>query len=420
MLKKLWNYGRKDSLIRDSFILFTASSIVNVGAFIFHLIMGRFLGPANYGILGTLLTIVYIVNVPINVIQTTITKFVSQFKALNENNKISLLIRGSFRKLFVIGFFSTLFIILISPLIAQFLHISKLNIILLSPIILFSVLLPIVRGTLQGLQKFNLLGLNLILEIIFKLGLGIIFVYLGYKVNGAISAVVLSFLFPILLGLFTIKNFFEKKQTDSFDQKKIYNYTYPVLISLTLMSLLFTIDVFLVKHYFEEELAGFYVAASIIGKIIFFATFAISQVMFPKSVEKFSLNQSSKTILKKSLLLVSLLSVPITIFYFIFPQFVTLILFGNEYMKINNLLGIFGIAISLFSFSYLLVLYNLSISRINLIFPLIFFVILETLLIYFIHTTLLQVVLILTIIMLLVFIYLLFYTFANKKWSSSQ
>ena len=83
MLKKLWNYGRKDSLIRDSFILFTASSIVNVGAFIFHLIMGRFLGPANYGILGTLLTIVYIVNVPINVIQTTIKKFVSQFKALN-------------------------------------------------------------------------------------------------------------------------------------------------------------------------------------------------------------------------------------------------------------------------------------------------------------------------------------------------
>ena len=331
-----------------------------------------------------------------------------------------MLIRGSFRKLFVIGFFSTLFIILISPLIAQFLHISKLNIILLSPIILFSVLLPIVRGTLQGIQKFNLLGLNLILEIIFKLGLGIIFVYLGYKVNGAISAVVLSFLFPILLGLFTIKNFFEKKQNDSFDQKKIYNYTYPVLISLTLMSLLFTIDVFLVKHYFDEELAGFYVAASIIGKIIFFDTFAISQVMFPKSVEKFSLNQSSKTILKKSLLLVSLLSVPITIFYFIFPQFVTLILFGNEYMKINNLLGIFGIAISLFSFSYLLVLYNLSISRINIIFPLIFFVILETLLIYFIHTTLLQVVVILTIIMLLVFIYLLFYTFAYKKWSSSQ
>ena len=84
---------------------------------------------------------------------------------------------------------------------------------ILSPIILFSVILPIIRGNLQGLQKFKLLGLNLITEIIVKLFLGILLVYLGFKVNGAIFAVVLSFFFPILLGLISIRRYLTKNIT---------------------------------------------------------------------------------------------------------------------------------------------------------------------------------------------------------------
>jgi len=416
MIKKLWYYGREDSLIRDSLLLFSATLIVNFGAFLYHFVMGRLLGVANYGVLGTLLTILYIINVPVNVIQTTITKFVVNYKALKEEEKINFLIRRSFRRLFILGIVGVIIVNIISSVIANFLHISRLNVIIISPIILFALLLPIVRGNLQGLQKFQLLGLNLIFEIIIKLGLGVTLVYIGYRINGAIFAIVLSFLFPILFGLISIRQYIKKKQVESFDNKKVYKYTYPVLIALTLMTFLFTIDVFLVKHLFDDLTAGLYVAAAIIGKIIFFGTFAISQVMFPKSVERHSLNQSTKKILKKSLLLVAIIAIPITLFYFLFPEFVTIVLFGKNYLGITNLLGLFGVAISLFSFSYLLVLYNLSINRTKLIYFLVFAAILETVLIYLMHDSLFQVLLILTGIMTMVFLFVLSYTLVDKRW----
>ena len=422
MLKRLWNYRKdEDSLVRDSFLLFSATTIVNAGAFLFHVIMGRFLGPANYGILGTLLTILYIINVPVNVIQTIITKFVSEFNANSDLDNINSLIRRSLKKLFIFGIVAAVFIIIVSPIAADFLHTTNLSILLLSPIILFSFLLPVIRGNLQGLQKFKHLGLNLIFEIIFKLGVGILFVYLGFKVYGAILAVVFSFLFPILFGLAQIKNYLTKKENGSgLETKQIYKYAQPVLISLTLLSFLFTIDVFLVKHFFNEILAGYYVAAALVGKIIFFATFAISQVMFPKSVENFSLNKPTKKILKKSLFLVSLIAIPATIIYFLFPRVITIILFGKDYLPITGLLGLFGIAISLFSLSYILVLYNLSINKTSLIYFLILAAVLETILIFFVHDTLLQILLILASTMAVVFLFLLSYTFIGAKWSGSQ
>ena len=410
MLKKLWNYGREDSLVRDSFLLFLTTSIANFGAFLFHFFMGRFLGPADYGTLGSLLTILYIINVPINVIQTAITKFVSQFKTLKEEDKINVLLRKSFRKFSFIGFIAMILLVIISPVIAKFLHISTMNLIIISPVILFAVLLPIIRGNLQGLQKFRLLGLNLILEVLFKFGLGVLLVYLGYRINGALLAIVISFIFPTFLGLLSIKQYLKKKIVTSFETKKIYKYSYPLLISLTLMSFLFTVDVILVKHFFDETAAGLYVSAAIIGKVIFFGTFAISQVMFPKTVERHSLNKPSKNILKRSLILMSIIAVPACIIYFLFPEIITLILFGKNYLGITNMLGLFGIAMSLFSFSYVLVLYNLSLEKTNLIYILTFAVILETLLIYFMHSSLIQVLSIVTIIMALVFLFLLLYT----------
>src|SRR3989344_5020254 len=144
MLKRLWNYRKdEDSLVRDSFLLFSATTIVNAGAFLFHVIMGRFLGPANYGILGTLLTILYIINVHVNVIQTIITKFVSEFNANSDLDNINSLIRRSLKKLFIFGIVAAVFIIIVSPIAADFLHTTNLSILLLSPIILFSFLLPV-------------------------------------------------------------------------------------------------------------------------------------------------------------------------------------------------------------------------------------------------------------------------------------
>ena len=102
-LRKLFKYTKEDSLIRDSFILFIATMIMNLAGFLYHFVMGRVLGPADYGILGVVLSLFYILLVPFNVIQTSISKFVAMFKAKGDNKSISNLFVRASRKLLLIS-----------------------------------------------------------------------------------------------------------------------------------------------------------------------------------------------------------------------------------------------------------------------------------------------------------------------------
>ena len=424
MLKKLWNYGRNDSMVRDSFLLFSTTMIANVGAFIFHIIMGRLLGTAGYGVLGVLLSLIHLLGVPINALQTVVAKFVAKFKADNEQEKINYLLRKSSVKLLSYAFLGFIVSVIISPFISAFLKISTLNFLLLSPVIIFVAILPVARGAFQGLQRFNMLGLNLFLEILIKLIVGITLVYLGLNVNGAILAVTLSFLFPTLIAVVMLKKYFVKTN-ETINTKQIYKYSYPVLIAILSLVAILSIDILLVKHFFEESMAGFYAAASLSGKIIYFATLPISQVLFPKSIERQIIKQSTTSILKKGMLLISLVAIPIVVFYFLFPTLVLNILFGKEFVLIYNTLGyniifLFGLAIAIFSFDYILVNYNLSIDRTSFIYWLIPATIAEAILIYLFHASLLQVILIVNIVLFLLLLYLSLYTLKSIKWLKYQ
>src|SRR3989344_1622923 len=154
----------KNSLVRENFFFFLATNILNVFAFLFHFYMGRKLGPEDYGVLGVLLALIYLFNITSGTIQSSIAKFTSIFKAKKNFKKIKFLLRNSVKKLFFYGILFNLTFILISPLLAKFLHIPVLPLIILSFMISFEFILPVVRGALQGLQKFNNLGFNLILE----------------------------------------------------------------------------------------------------------------------------------------------------------------------------------------------------------------------------------------------------------------
>ena len=82
-------------LARHSSIIFSATIAANFFSYLFHVYMGRSLGPAEYGILGSLLAAFYILFVPLEAISTVVTKFVSEFQAKEEYGKVaSLLLAG--------------------------------------------------------------------------------------------------------------------------------------------------------------------------------------------------------------------------------------------------------------------------------------------------------------------------------------
>jgi O-antigen/teichoic acid export membrane protein len=299
---------------------------------------------------------------------------------------------------------------------ASLVILPKEDIIIFGILIMINLLLPVARGILQGLQLFKGLGINMSIEGLGKIIFAVVLVSIGLGVNGAFIALILSSFVAFLFGIFGLRHIFKYK-SEKFETSHVYNYSWPVLFSFLLLTLIYSMDVILVKFFLGGSDAGYYNGLSNLGQIIFFASFSIIQVMFPISSEMnvIETNKSNQLkVLYKSFLIVFLISMSITAFYFLFPNFIVNILYGKEYLAISPLLGYFGIFMLLFSLVNVLVFYDLSVGKLKFIPVLFFATLIEMLLIILYHNTISQIIFSLVILMSGLLLYMILYTKYSK------
>ncbi|MAF51007.1 MAG: hypothetical protein CMH64_02850 [Nanoarchaeota archaeon] len=406
---------KNKTLIKDNLILFSAIAFTNLFNYVYRFYVGRSLGPADFGVFEVLISIIYIIVIPLMAIQTSLSKFVAEFKVKEEKEKLAYLFSKSIKHMGLVGFFIGIVFLAISPLLSNFLNISRIGpFVIIGIFMIFNFLVPVFRGFLQGLQSFKLLGLSFILEGMTKIVVGIPLIYLGFRLNGAVLGFILGFVFPLLIIFYFINKLFVKVK-EKFDTSKIYKYSFPVLLMLISLTAFYTLDVILVKKFFNPVDAGYYAALSLFGKIIFFSSMSISMVMFPKVSELASQNKNTKSLLFKSLIIAFGIGVVGSLFYFFIPKFIINLIFGQEYLVISNLLGLFGIVMLIYSLSYVLSFYNIALHRTNFLYLLGFFNLLEIVLISLFHDSIVQIVGILIIVMLLLFFSMIIYTIKNDK-----
>ena len=191
-LLQKWNLF-SDDLLKHASIMFLVSIIAGACNYIYQLYMGRALGPEEYGVFGSLFAIFYIISVLTATIQTSVARFVSKFIGEGAKEKIHYFMQGLLKRMFFLGIVMFLFFVFISGWLSSFLKIDAvMPVIILGSIFLFSTLLPVNLGALQGLQKFVSLGFNRVLSSSLKLVFGIVLVVIGFEVNGALGAVVVG------------------------------------------------------------------------------------------------------------------------------------------------------------------------------------------------------------------------------------
>src|SRR3989344_2571542 len=376
--------------------------------------MGRTLGPADYSILGVVLSIMYIMGIGLNTLQTGITKYVSDLNAKKEYSKISYLMAKLTKKLAKYGIILFIVFLVIIPLLAKFLHISITPLLIISPCVLILIVLPVNRGLLQGLQRFKGLSWNLVIEGMTKLFGATILILLGLSVYGAIIAIVLSYAIPFFAGFYPLKDIIKKKKKE-FNINKVYSFSIPIFIALISLTLLYNVDIILIKHFFSEMETGYYVAASKLGLILFFATISISQVMFPKVSELHKKKENPIHLLKKSLLISLLIIIPAIIIFYSLPGLIVNILFGPQFSEAVPYVGPFSVIIGLFSLVYILTFYNLSINRKRFLYILVTFNLVQVGLITLFHSTIFQIINILILQMTALFIIMLLLTLISKN-----
>ena len=366
-MKSFFKKVYENPVFRGTLILSVANVFFHVFNYIFHLFMGRLLGPVQYGIFGSLAAIVSILAVFSSSVQVVSAKFTSMFKAKDDKAGIHNLFVGLTKWMAIFGFVIFLIILVLSPQIASFLNIPQITpVIIFAFIFLLIFLVPVLRGMLQGLQKFFYLSLSNSLEALFKLASGIILVILGFAVNGAVAAIILGLLLGYVVIFFAVRKFiFIKGNNQKFDWQVVKKYAVPVFFSYLGTTLLVTVDVVLVKHFFPAFDAGLYAALSVLGMIIFYITAPINTVMLPIIAEKFHRGEPYNKTFGQSLILYFLIGGVVTLLYFLIPQLIVKVFYGQAYLGVSRFLGPYAIYMILYNLSYIFMVYFLSIQKIK-------------------------------------------------------
>ncbi|OGW51436.1 MAG: hypothetical protein A2Z50_01950 [Nitrospirae bacterium RBG_19FT_COMBO_42_15] len=349
------------SFFKSGTILLAAAMIGNLSNYFFQFFMSRYLSIEDYGAMNAIFSLMAITGIPTGTIMLVVAKYTSTFKAGSKDKEIAFLYRNSLIKMAALGSLF-LFIFLISNnYITSYLKLdNRWPIIIIGIGLFLSFVATVNMGMLQGLQRFYYFGAGIGIGGIFRLILGIIFIFLGLRLNGAVIATVLPVLLVFLITGIPLYNYLKEKGEADKYTKEILNYSLPVLLSAIAFSAITNMDIIIVKHLFSPEDAGLYAAVSILGKTILYLPAAFVLALFPIVSESHALNNNIYKILDKGLLYTLAFSAIGVVVFLIFPELSIRILFGERFISAAPLLKFYGLAMMFMAIISVLMNFNLA------------------------------------------------------------
>jgi O-antigen/teichoic acid export membrane protein len=412
-MKKEFKKLAAHPVISGSFIIFAGGMVGNVFNFLFNLLMSRNLPVAEYGTLISLISLITLLTIPAGSITPTVVAVAGEFFAKNKNELVKSLFLKLFKPMFLVGVLFIICFAVFSGQLTIFLNINGSYLLLISSFIIFLSYIGVLNTAfLQAKLSFVAISVSSALSSTIKLVLGFLLVIIGYGLNGALIAYLLSFFTPIVVGFVVMRRIltFKTIKPVSIPTKGLISFGIPSAIVIFCLNSFISTDIILVKHLFDPQKAGLYAGISLIGRVIFYITAPIITVMFPIITNRFNRNEAHKNILFTSVALVGVASFAIALFYFLFPQFTILFfLKRTEYLAGVGYLGIFGVFIALYSLVSLLSYYFLSIKKTKISGLLVTGAIAQALFIYLFHANFSQVIYVCIITMSVLLVSLLYY-----------
>lgn len=416
-MKRIFQIFSRNRTFRANAIMVGGNFFANIGAYLYHLSMGRLLIPGDYGALQSLISLTNIFTVPLLTLNFIITKYISSYVGRDEFAKISYLFHSTRKILLIILFIGGSVFFLFSKPILSFLHIdSWINFLFLDIVLFFGLLTTLNRAALQGLSKFGSLTVVQFIDSYGKLILGLIAVIMGLRVPGAFGAFVLIYFVSYVYTNRILERLIPKNETSSIiSLRQMANYgILSFFMTISMMSL-YNVDVVLVRHYFSSYESGLYAALSVLGKIIFFGSSPISVAMFPLVSEAQVRGEKYHRIFLQSLLFIVLIAGFATLLFSLYPVTAIKILVGVKYLPAAPYLAMFSLFLSLCAVVNLFVNFFLSVHKSLPAYIMVSAALLQVVLISLFHTSLFTVILISVSTLSVLSVVLLGYYVATSK-----
>jgi O-antigen/teichoic acid export membrane protein len=357
--------------------------------YLFNLVSGRLLDPAQFGILVALAGVGQVLVVASRVIQTVVTRYIARFQAQDDGeSRIASFFRSMFRSAWRWGTAATVVMLLLSFPLAAFLQIDDIKVVLaLSVTTLLMVVRPVVGGTLQGRQQFMALGLVQVVQAATRLFLGAVLILLGLGAFGAMASLPLASLAALIFGLWALdKVVWQPGQTHhGVTIPDMFRYSSYTAVGLIGFALLINMDAILAKRFFAPIDAGNYGAAVTLGKIIQFFPVAVIMLLFPKAAQRQAAHRDPTGVLIPAMLVVAALCGGLALLYALFADVIVRLTVGAAYQVDGRLLGLVGLAMLLLSLVNVWLNYFLSTERTGYVYLIGLGIVIQAVLMVFFH-----------------------------------
>jgi O-antigen/teichoic acid export membrane protein len=339
-------------ILSGGLIMLVSSAVVALLNFAYNVQVAQRLGPAQFGHVATLVTLLLMASSLMLSFQIVCAKFVARNQEAEAKAAVFHLLR---RRAWAAGLAVAGLLAGLSVPITNYLNLpSPWMVVLLAVGIAFYIPLGVNRGSFQGTCAFPRLAGNFMLEAGSKFVLALLLVT-WFAAMGAVVAmtvsVVVAYLLPPPSNLFRSPS----QQHVSTSPREALQ----AVLFFTGQVLILNADMIVVKHFFPPEQAGIYAAVALVGRVLFYASWSVIGAMFPVSAEAGRQGpQRSLLVVPTALVLGMFLGFVAMVW--LFPASIMKTIFGPGFQQSEPLLVLYAAATAAYALAAMLMAYEMS------------------------------------------------------------
>jgi len=302
--------------------------------FVFWIVVARSVSPSDFGLFSVVINLVSILFILCDVgLSSSIIRFLPQAIRDNKKEEVKRIVKLSFLVVLALsGLLALLLAFFSSPLASTLFAKKELSL----PLVIASVSLIglslsyLFVSILQGQQRF-LFGVITESSILLTKVLATIILFWLGRLNLVSVLIVFSLtsFAGLIIGLFFIRPTFLTAKTDFGLAKTLFGFGVWVALARIANSISGKIDTLMLVRFVEAAEVGFYAAAQKMTFVFPVLVTGVSVVLQPKFASLKTVSEA-KSFIKKSLLLVSSLFVPVIVLFTVAP-YITVWIYGAVY-----------------------------------------------------------------------------------------
>lgn len=359
---------KNSSFLKHNAIFFVGSIAVGVLNYAYYPVVGRLMDPSSFGELQVIVSLFLQFTIFLNVLGMITVNIITNYADTDKAHRMIFEIEK-------LAAYLSLGLLIVSIAAGEFLRQqlkfdSALPFAALSVALLVSIPLTFRSAYARARKRFGVASMSQLIGSGVKIVFSALLVVAGLGVAGAIGGIILAQVAAFLYAArYAARVGFARPADTHYgtlpDIKAVLpelRYTAVVFVGLLSVTLLMSMDVILVKYFFDAHTAGLYAGIATVARIIFFVAAPISQVLMPL-VKTSQTDAKNNLLLLKSVGLTTGVSGVALLVCMFAPELTVRLLMGAEYAQYADILPTLALVVFIISLVNLVVMYYLTLRR---------------------------------------------------------